>query len=528
MKKNLPIILVVVIAIVLVIVFNTTSSIDSMKKYFDNDFYLLSSPDNKEFMSELEEYADDNHIDLQVTYADDLETVELLKEENIYDAIWMSNSVWSFLLSDVSIEKSKSININPVVFGIKKSKATELGFTSKDVYNKDIVNAIKGGNLKYVMSSVTKTNTGLIAYLGFLNALSGSPEILTSEMINKPSIVNDLKMLFSGVERVSGNDDFLQEMFLNDSSYEAVLATESSLIDINKKLVKDNKEPLYLIYPVDGVAINDSPFAYINHKQEKEDKFDLLQSFLLSKSSQSALEKLGKRTWYGGIKVGADVSSFKKEWGINTEEYLIPLKYPSQEVMNEAILLYINNIRKPSVVAFCLDFSGSMYGNGEQELKSAMEYILDYEQSSVERIQFSEHDKIYVLPFSDNVLDTYVTFNGKDTANMIEDINSLSPSGSTNLYGCAAEALNLVNESSDEFSKTIILMTDGKSNVGSYNILSTAYNSSLDNKSIPIYSIMFGNSDRSELTDIARLSNAKVFDGRNDLLKAFREVRSYN
>jgi Ca-activated chloride channel family protein len=45
---------------------------------------------------------------------------------------------------------------------------------------------------------------------------------------------------------------------------------------------------------------------------------------------------------------------------------------------------------------------------------------------------------------------------------------------------------------------------------------------------IPIYSIMFGNADESELLDIANLTNAKVFDGRTDLLKAFKEVRGYN
>lgn len=48
------------------------------------------------------------------------------------------------------------------------------------------------------------------------------------------------------------------------------------------------------------------------------------------------------------------------------------------------------------------------------------------------------------------------------------------------------------------------------------------------NMDIPIYSIMFGNADESELLDIANLTNAKVFDGRTDLLKAFKEVRGYN
>ena len=38
----------------------------------------------------------------------------------------------------------------------------------------------------------------------------------------------------------------------------------------------------------------------------------------------------------------------------------------------------------------------------------------------------------------------------------------------------------------------------------------------------------FGVQSEDELEDIAELTNAKVFDGKNDLLKAFKEVRGYN
>jgi hypothetical protein len=44
----------------------------------------------------------------------------------------------SYLITD-----SKSIVINPVVMGIEKSQAEKLGFVDKDVYNQDLLNAIK-------------------------------------------------------------------------------------------------------------------------------------------------------------------------------------------------------------------------------------------------------------------------------------------------------------------------------------------------------------------------------------------------
>ena len=69
-------------------------------------------------------------------------------------------------------------------------------------------------------------------------------------------------------------------------------------------------------------------------------------------------------------------------------------------------------------------------------------------------------------------------------------------------------------------------MTDGEINVGSFYNLSNKYNN-LEEK-IPVYSILFGNAVEYELKEIADLTNAKVFDGKDELLEAFKEVRGYN
>jgi len=519
-------VLIIAVIVVTLFVLSGKENEEGFIKIRDKNFHLLSNPDNKDVENDLMEFAKKNRIKLTIDYADDLEAVDMLESGNQdYDAVWLSNSVWVYMLNNVKVSESKSININPVVFGVKKSKAQELGFTSGEVYNKDIVNAIKDGKLNYVMTSVTKTNTGLISYLGFLNALSGSPEILTSEMIKNPKLENDLKALFSGVQRVSGSDSFLEDMFLGSDEYDAVVATESSLIRINKKLVNVGREPLYLIYPVDGVAVNDSPFAYLDYGQDRKENFLLLQSFLLQTEEQENLEKLGKRTWYGGIKADADTSVFKKEWGIDTNQYLNATKYPSKDVIDEAIIFYIESLRKPAYVAFCLDYSGSMNGDGEKQLENAMEYILDYEQAKQEYLQFSEKDSILVLPFSDKTKNIYKTNNGRQTSELIGNIKYLSPYGGTNIYGCALDALKELSKVSDEYTKTVILMTDGESNYGSFSSFENSYR---EYRGIPVYSIMFGKAKEKELEEIAEETNAKVFDGRKNLIGAFKEVRSYN
>lgn len=523
MKKK-----IIVIVVALLFVFSFVKDFVKEQLPSINDkksFRILANPDNKDFMDELVKYGKGEHINVYVEYADDLEAVDMLEEDNNYDAVWMSNSVWLYMLNNAKVSNSKSISINPVVMGVKKSKAKELGFVDNEIKNKDILNAVSSGKLKYVMTSVTKTNTGLTAYLGFLNSLAGSPEILTSDMLNNNNLVKNLKSLFSGVERVSGSASFLEDMFVNSNDYEAVIATESSLININKQLESSNKETLYLLYPSDGVAINDSPFAYVDRGQEKLEKFNTLQSYLLSLSTQKELEKLGKRTWYGGTNSNADKSVFKTSYGIDTTKYLMPLKYPSKKVMNEAIALYIAELRKPAAVAFCLDYSGSMYGRGERELKSAMEFILDADKASEERLQFSKYDKIFVIPFdSDNR--TVLSGSGDNTKKLIERINEADPSGGTNIYGCTVEAFKQLEKTGKDYTKTIILMSDGYSNTGRFDDVTNYYLNMTEK--IPVYSIMFGDSSEYELGNLANLTNAKVFDGRTSLIRAFKEVRSYN
>ena len=537
-KSNSKAITIIVILVILYIFSNTIKSNnnnnyenDRNKVRNSNVFRIISSTSTSSMDNKLISYGKKNGFKVEIEHYGDLEIVDMLNSDSRdYDAVWISNSIWLYMLNNSYLTTdSKSIVIDPVVMGIKKSKAIELGFVDKDVYNKDLLNAVRDGKLKYVMASVTKTNTGATSYLSFLNSLAGSPEILTSEMLDSDNLKQDLKDLFKGVERVSGDEDYLATMYLN-GNYDAMINYESSLIELNKKLVKNGKEPLYLIYPKDGVAINDMPFAYINNDSNDtvtKDRFKLLQSYLRSDEIINAMEKEGYRSWYGGTKDNVDKTTFNPEWGIDTTKYLKDMKYPSKAVITKAINLYIEALRKPTHVVFCLDVSGSMYGNGLEELQEAMNYILDYDMASKDNLQFSDKDKITVITFNGNTKDVYDTKYGNETKEVIEDINNLDAGGSTNIYDPSMKALEILSrDNSDEYTKTVILMTDGMSNGGSYRDLERYYkDKKLD---IPIYSITFGSSSEYELKDIADLTNGKVFDGKSGLLRAFTEVRSYN
>ena len=494
--------------------------------YSDSVFSIITTPENKVLEEVLNKFARKRAYDINITYADNLDIVDKLNAGEKYDAIWASNSIWLDMLdsSKVSTSDSKSTSVTPIVIGIKKSKANELNLIDKQVKMKDILSLIKQGKLKFSMANPITTNSGASSYLNILSTLAGNPDVLTSSHLNDSKLQEDLKSFFTGLVRTSGDEDFLQESFI-DGDYDAAITYESSIININKELEKKGKETLYIIYPVDGVSICDSPFVYVNNHNDKKKKiFQEFQTFLLSDEGQSTLLNLGRRTWYGGVTDKAPVDTFKKEWGIDTTKYISPIKYPNEKVIKEALMLYQTKLRKPVHVVFCLDYSGSMYGEGMEALQNAMEYIFSQEASK-SMIQFTAEDKIDIIAFGSHI-NVLGSAKGDNTSSLLEAIKNFDFDGATSLYPAATKAIKMLSSEDNKYNSSIILMTDGEGNIGTFEELSETYDKY--KREIPIYSITFGDANVEQLEKMANLSNGKVFDGKSDLVKAFKTVRGYN
>ncbi len=526
-KKSFKSFAIIVFLIIVFVIITTSMGKNIYNNVTTGIFKILVSNENKDMENVITDYFREKNLSVDIDYAGTLEIMDKLNNNENYDAIWASNSIWLYMLNDsYKIINSKSTSINPVVFGIKQSKAEELNFTNKNVYTKDILNAIKDGKLKFVMTSATQTNTGASIYLGFLQTLSGNPEVLTEDHLKGENLTNDITSLLNGVTRTSGSDEFLEDM-ITKGNYDAFVSYESSIINLNKKLEKQNKEPYYIIYPIDGVTISDSPLAFVNNDENKKEIFDEFQSYILSKEGQKKLEQYGRRTWYGGINEKADSKTFNKSWGIDTSKYIVPIKYPSSTIIKKALVLYQTEFRKPTHTVFCLDYSGSMYGSGNQQLTDAMDYILTEEKASKNLVQFSAKDKIDVILFDSEIMDEFGTENGLETEEIIGQIKATDVRGGTNLYDPLINAMKILSkEDTDKYNLSIVLMTDGQGNSGSFNNYKYVYQKF--NKELPIYAIMFGSATEYQLEEITNLAGGKVFDGRSNLLGAFKEVRGYN
>lgn len=490
---------------------------------------ILSGSENQELEDIINACSEATGVDIQMEYKGSVDIMrELENGAPDYDAVWPASSIW-VSMGDTGhlIKHSQSISMTPVVFGIRESLAEKLGFVGEKVSVNDILTAIRDGEMSFCMTSATQSNSGASAYIGFLYALLGKQEGLTSEDLQKPDLQADIRELLSGVERSSGSSDWLKDMFL-EGDYDAMVNYECLIIDANQKLEEEGKEPLYVVYPYDGLSIADSPLGYVDHGDaEKEEAFLAVQEYLLSDKTQAEIEATGRRINAGGVsKENQDV--FNSDWGIDTERILSPIQMPEAAVLTEALNIYQTSFKKPSLNIYCLDFSGSMSGTGEEQLKEAMAQILLQENARKNFLQANAGEVNEVVFFDDTILDVQAAADDSDEAlaELNQKVADFQIAGGTDIYRAAAEALEIASGYDlTNYTPAIILMTDGRSNYN-YSNFEEVWNRYEED--IPIFSITFGDADPGQLEELAKISGGRVFDGTKDLTAAFRSVKGYN
>ena len=495
---------------------------------------IVAGSENKELEPIIEQYAKDNKQSIEIDYLGSLDIMRMLSDEEIkYDAAWPASSIW-LNMGDTNhvLKYQETTSQSPVVFGIKKSLAEDLGFEGRDVTVKEIIDAINSGKLKFTMTSATQSNSGASAYLGFLNALAANKEGLTSEDLQNEDLQNEIISLLAGVERSSGSSNWLTELFLS-GDYDAMVNYEQLVIATNKTLEEEGKEPLYLVYPVDGLSISDSPLAYIDKGDEKkEEAFRKFQEYILSEEAQNKIEATGKRSAYGSVR-DENRDIYKKDWGIDLDKTLSPIRFPRADVIMEALNMYQSEFKKPAFTIYVLDYSGSMDANdGYEQMNEAMNQVLVPENARANLLLGTKKDTTYVIPFSEGVLGVLeAEGNADELENLFTELSeNYKTQSATFMYEAIDEAINILNANKDklkDYSPAIVVLTDGKANgrMG-FDELSDSY-ARLD-YDVPIFGILFGDAVEDDLEEIATMSKARVFDGRSDMIKAFQNVKGYN
>ena len=121
-------------------------SFKGIKNVVTNDsktFKILLSSENKDLENFIKNYFKKEKMKVKIDYAGTLDIMDKINNKEDYDAIWASNSIWLYMLeSTSSVSNSKSTSIDPIVFGVKKEKAKQLGLVDKDIYTTDLLEKI--------------------------------------------------------------------------------------------------------------------------------------------------------------------------------------------------------------------------------------------------------------------------------------------------------------------------------------------------------------------------------------------------
>jgi len=497
-------------------------------------FTILSGSENDVLEPMVQEFCQSRRANCTVRYQGSLDIALALKAGNDpeADAVWPAASIWIDMFDTARRVKSvKSIAQMPVILGVRRSKAQALGWIGAKVTTKDILAAVEGGRLKFLMTSATQSNSGAAAYLAMLAAGIGKPDLIESGDLDKGEVRATVRALLRGVERSSGSSGWLADLYRDGertgAHYEAMWNYEAVIKETNDKLIADRKEPLYAVYPEDGVSVGDSPLGFVDRGRGKEVEsfFADLQAFLLKGETQAKIAATGRRVELGrATPISADALT-----NVDPGRSLTVVRPPEPAVIQKALALYQEALRRPSLTALCLDLSGSMQGQGEKQLLDAMRFLLTPARTREMLVQWSNEDQIIVLPFTERVLWT-ATASGEEAAqaDLLARTLGLRADGGTDFYTCAARALAAMKPLLDggQHLPAIVIMTDGKSQ-GFMTTFESAWRA--DGRRVPVFGVTFGEgADRTQLDNLAALTGGRVFDGTKSLTQAFRAVRGYN
>jgi Ca-activated chloride channel family protein len=494
-------------------------------------FRIIAGSEQKSLEPLVLGFCKHEHIRCQIDYKGSLDIGLMLDGDAApeVDAIWPASSLWVEMYdTHRRVKDLKSIDTTPVILGVRMDKARELNWIGKPVRMADILSAVQAHKLSFLMTSATQSNSGAAAYLAMLAAAFGDASRLEPAALQDPRAQAMVKSMLQGVARSSGSSGWLKDLYLDTARagqpYDAMWNYEALIKETNDALRARGGQLLYAIYPAEGATYADAPLGYVERGQDAKTKafFMRLQSFLLSAATQQQIAADGRRTAPGM----ANPAKPEPDWNFDPSRTVPSIALPEPSVIARSLTLYQEVLRRPSLTAICLDFSGSMEGKGEAQLKAAMRTLFNPAEASKSLIQWSAADHVIVIPFDASVR-TVIEGDGDaaSQARVLLAVESQSAGGGTDMYACAATAFKAMQPYLDKgYLPALLLMTDGKSeHADSFSDIWRQ-----QGHQIPVFGVTFGDADKSQLNAMADMTRARVFDGGKNLTEAFRSARGYN
>ncbi|MFI9826548.1 substrate-binding domain-containing protein [Streptomyces sp. NPDC051913] len=472
---------------------------------------ILASSELRDMEPIVERVGADIGVDVSLSYTGTLDAVDTLakgKADHRYQAVWLSSNDYLRLRPEAArrVVSETEVMASPVAIGVKQATLGELGWQPDDVTWAQVAEAVRDDGLTYGMTDPTVSNSGFSTLISVASALSGAQSALTDEDVTKAT--PRLKEFFQGQQLTSGSSGWLASAYKRRGNVDALINYESVLKGIPE---------LTVIRPRDGVVTADYPLSTLTTADAAQR--DAVRRLTEALRTPEIQREITERTHRRPV-----VPSVAPAAGLGTDRRR-ELAFPGSRSVADGLLdAYDNELRRPSRTVYVLDTSGSMEGDRLKRLKKALTDV---------SADFRGREEVTLMPFGSEVKDVRGLAMDADPRDGIEDvraeIRALTAEGDTAIYSSLEEAYGQLRGERDMFT-SIMLMTDGENTTGStaaefegfYRALSPAQ------RQIPVFPILFGDSDRSELEHIADLTGGRLFDARTGSLDgAFEEIRGY-
>ncbi|MFJ9140916.1 substrate-binding domain-containing protein [Streptomyces griseus] len=483
---------------------------------------ILASSELSDMEPLLEKAREATGITVRPTWAGTLDAVERLasgKADGAFDAVWLSSNDYLRLDPEAArkIASETPLMASPVALGVRPATVRRLGWDADAVSWAQVHRAVADGDLTYGMTDPNRSNSGFSALISIASGLSGAQAALTDADVRRAG--PKLKEFFAGQRLTSGSSGWLAEAYARRSTVDALINYESVLLSLNR----DSGAGLTVIRPRDGVVTADYPLsALTGATPEARDAVRTLTEHFRSTEVQREITALTLRRPVVAAARPADPLS---------PEQRRELPFPGTRSVADGLLSsYEHRLRRPSRTVYVLDTSGSMKGGRLAQLKSALNGLTG---------DFREREEVTLLPFGSTVKQVRThTVDPADPkagpAAIRADTAALTAEGDTAIYSSLAAAYDHLGPDTESAFTSIVLMTDGENTAGRSAAEFTAFYRALPaaRQVTPVFPIVFGDSDRSELDVIAGLTGGRLFDGTKkegpgSLDGAFEEIRGY-
>ena len=493
----------------------------------DNKLTVLAGSELKDLEPLFEDIRRNAGIELEMSYTGTLDGAERLMAGEPTDLAWFSHAKYLNLIQEAKsrVLVQEKIMLSPVILGVKHSKAEAWGWVDNPGLTwKDVVDKAGSGDLKYAMTNPASSNSGFTALVGAAAALSASGDALQSDDIIR---VNDqLKQFFKGQTLTAGSSGWLADQYVLDQDrLDGIINYESVLLGLNKsgKL----HEPLYLIYPKEGILTADYPLLLIN--EQKRDAYNRLVEYLRSPEFQKKMMELTlRRPIVPSVPLSADFP----------DRLLVELPFPSsREVVDQLLFAYLDKQSVPPHAYYLLDVSGSMQGERLESLIDAMNRLTGTDTSLTGQFaRFRDREQLTILAFNGEIQDERsfeIKLSQPESIQAIQSfVNSLQADGKTAIFSTLQEAYTMAIQTRQQDPNryfSIVLMSDGENTAGeSLQDFTNYYQATPEAKNIKTFVILFGEASASDMQEIADLTGGRLFDARSTPLNViFKEIRGY-